>query len=159
MEYVCKWCGRKGNAKPSVVKTGRKKYCSFECKHQGQRIAMTGREFTWGHKIGLAQIGRQYSEETLVKMSQVKLGKRNPMWTGKAVPINAHYTKVHRWIIKELGKPQFCQNCGDQEKGRYEWANVSHDYKYEISDWARLCPRCHRNYDMGRLQLRLRPLP
>ncbi len=56
------------------------------------------------------------------------------------------YNTLHRWVEKQLGKPQECENCGITE-GRFEWANISDDYKKDVSDWARLCKRCHRYFD------------
>lgn len=36
---------------------------------------------------------------------------------------------------------------------RYEWANISGEYKRERSDWVMLCPSCHRKIDMGKEKL------
>jgi hypothetical protein len=57
------------------------------------------------------------------------------------------YKALHYWVSKELGKPKKCQLCGIEEKRRYHWANKSHTYKQDLSDWIRLCVPCHIRYD------------
>jgi len=29
-----------------------------------------------------------------------------------------------------------------------QWANKDHKYKRDISDWMRLCAKCHTHYDI-----------
>jgi len=31
------------------------------------------------------------------------------------------------------------------------WANLSGQYKRDISDWVELCAKCHKNFDMGKI--------
>lgn len=52
------------------------------------------------------------------------------------------YSAVHKWITYHYGAPAFCENCDIPAK-RYHWANLSGEYLRDISDWARLCVRCH----------------
>lgn len=35
-----------------------------------------------------------------------------------------------------------------KEKNRYEWANISGEYKRELSDYESLCVSCHRIKDL-----------
>ena len=56
------------------------------------------------------------------------------------------FNSLHYQIEKQLGKPQKCEHCGTTE-GRMEWANKSHEYKQDLSDWLRLCRKCHRKHD------------
>lgn len=60
---------------------------------------------------------------------------------------NSEYRMLHYWVEKQLGKPSHCVNCETLTAKRYEWANVSGDYLKDISDWERLCTRCHRLID------------
>lgn len=53
------------------------------------------------------------------------------------------YRTLHYWVEKQLGKPQCCEICGTQEPRRYEWANLSGEYRKELTDWRRLCMPCH----------------
>lgn len=70
-------------------------------------------------------------------------GVNHGNWKGNSVGYNA----VHVWIRKWYGTPQECENCGLTSKKKYEWANLSGEYKRDISDWARLCTSCHQLID------------
>lgn len=60
---------------------------------------------------------------------------------------NIGYAGVHKWIQRTLGKPNLCSICGITNSKKYEWANISGEYKRDITDWKRLCVSCHRLYD------------
>jgi phage portal protein BeeE len=51
---------------------------------------------------------------------------------------------LHIWVEKNLGKPKECVLCGEKNRKRYHWANISNRYKKDLSDWRRLCVPCHR---------------
>jgi hypothetical protein len=76
-----------------------------------------------------------------------KTGEANPNWLGDAVG----YSGLHVWIRKQRGTPSVCEECGDTNAKRYEWANISGDYLRDISDFRRLCVSCHRRegYEKG----------
>lgn len=57
------------------------------------------------------------------------------------------YTALHNWVRKHRGKPMLCEDCGRSDKKIYEWANVSGEYKKDLSDWKRLCKTCHHKFD------------
>jgi len=59
----------------------------------------------------------------------------------------AEYSSLHHWVAKQLGRPVKCEHCKTTESKRYEWANISGKYKRELSDWVRLCKRCHVKMD------------
>ena len=63
---------------------------------------------------------------------------------------NSEKGKAHRWIIKIKGKPSKCEHCGKKGlKGKkIHWANKRHEYKTKLSDWLRLCAKCHVYYDI-----------
>lgn len=69
-------------------------------------------------------------------------GEKHYKWQEKP-----SYVAVHHWINKKLGKPSACDFCKTTMAPRFEWANVSRKYKREISDWVRLCKKCHNRYD------------
>lgn len=54
---------------------------------------------------------------------------------------------LHAWVERNLGKPKKCTRCGDKESELYQWSNISGQYKAKISDWQRLCVKCHCRYD------------
>lgn len=73
----------------------------------------------------------------------VSFGKDHPLWKGD----NVSYSGLHYWLARRLGKPRVCDHCGTITAKKYEWANKSGKYKRDITDWVRLCSRCHRIYD------------
>ncbi|MCR4307114.1 MAG: hypothetical protein NUV80_00980 [Candidatus Berkelbacteria bacterium] len=83
-------------------------------------------------------------------MSLAKLGKKGQEasgWKGDRV----QYNTIHIWIRSMLGKPDTCENCGQSglQGHQINWANKSREYKRTLTDWLRLCVKCHRAYDMG----------
>ena len=122
--------------------------------------------FQKGNKIGKINKGRKIPEmmgkNNPAKRPEVGLKislalKNNPkiseensyLWKGNG----AGYNALHSWIRKKLGKPKVCHNCKTEVAKKYEWANISKEYKRELSDWVRLCTSCHRFYDNGKLFL------
>lgn len=81
-------------------------------------------------------------------------GANNANWKGDGVS----YRSLHAWVRRELGSPDKCYHCGTTEKRDirfFQWANKSHEYQRDLSDWIRLCRPCHRKYgDSYRLQLK-----
>lgn len=72
--------------------------------------------------------------------------ENNPNWKGD----NIGKKGIHKWIAEKYGKPKMCDFCGSANKRKYEWANVSSEYKRDLNDWLRLCASCHRRYDGNR---------
>lgn len=56
---------------------------------------------------------------------------------------------LHFWVERQLGKPKKCIHCGTTKAKKFEWANKSQKYKRDVSDWLRLCTKCHSKYDYG----------
>lgn len=71
------------------------------------------------------------------------MGKDHPLWKGDKVS----YSGLHYWLIRRLGSPKVCDRCGTLTAKKYEWANKSGKYKRDVTDWVRLCTRCHRIFD------------
>mgnify|MGYP001597955721 CR=1 FL=1 len=61
----------------------------------------------------------------------------------------AGYRSKHIWVETRYGKPDTCEYCGKYGlKGhQIHWANKSREYKRELTDWLRLCAKCHKAYD------------
>lgn len=76
-------------------------------------------------------------------------GESNYNWAGDKVG----YRALHNWVEKRLGKPMVCAECGDDSRKRYHWANISSEYKRDITDWIRLCPPCHKKKDVRKSKL------
>lgn len=73
------------------------------------------------------------------------IGEKSPNWIGDKIG----YRGLHNWIEKERGKPHYCEHCKKDNLShrQYNWANVSGKYKRTVSDWIRLCVKCHKKYD------------
>lgn len=165
----CLKCNKEFKKTPSNSKEyflNKKKYCSKSCSS----LAKIGRS---------VNKGRVYSEEQRRQMSERSKGQRhspdtefkkgNPgHWLGKKrgnMMDEQHpnykgekvsYSGLHKWVTDRLGKPRHCAYCQDDTKKgdrMYQWANISHSYKRELSDWIRLCAKCHKAYDMGKISL------
>jgi hypothetical protein len=74
------------------------------------------------------------------------VGEASPHWTG----MEAGYNAKHKWISRYAGKATRCSFDPNHAGPRFEWANVSGEYKREISDYMQLCVRCHRKFDSER---------
>lgn len=137
-----------------------RKFCSKKCSN------------TVPHRYWL---GKKRSADTKNKISQKKLGtvpwnkgvkgwnphpakpwlgvfgQDNPTWKGQKVG----YRRLHNWVEEELGAPMVCSNCSfmSNNRRRIHWANKSHFYKRDTTDWIRLCVKCHIAYDKGKLIL------
>ncbi len=128
MKYICQTCNRENEAKPCLVKSGRKKFCSLECRNKAYSERMMGNKFNDGRDL---------------------IGASNPNWKSSGIS----YVGIHAWVVRRQGRPMECSECGTTEYHRYEWANISREYKRDLNDWVRLCVSCHRRYDAGSLEL------
>lgn len=89
--------------------------------------------------------GKKRSLEARENIRNGHRGKRNYLWKGE----KAGYRAKHHWIESERGKPHFCEHCkkSDLKHRQYHWANKSRKHKRILSDWIRLCVKCHKIYD------------
>lgn len=73
----------------------------------------------------------------------IKKGIDNPRYKkGKVC-----YSTIHTWLIRTYGKATKCEDCGITSAKKYEWANISKEYKRDIEDYKQLCVTCHDIYD------------
>lgn len=95
-------------------------------------------------KLRESHLGKKFSDTTKARMSESHKGNKNAFKGDKA-----GYQALHIWVRKALGTPQKCEHCNNTELGhrQYQWANKSHEYKRMLSDWIRLCIKCHIKYD------------
>ena len=99
------------------------------------------------NKISKANKGKTWklSSETKRRQGLAKTAEKNPLWKGDKVG----YGALHAWIIRRFPKPKLCQCCNLCPP--YDLANISQEYKRELSDWEWLCCLCHRTKD-GRME-------
>ncbi len=79
----------------------------------------------------------EMSEVHKHKIGDAQLGEKNHNWKGN----KAGYQALHIWIRNTLGKATKCSN--GHIARQYVWANISGEYKREISDWHELCKACN----------------
>lgn len=77
-------------------------------------------------------------------------GDKNPQWKGEFVS----YSALHHWLNRVKGKATECIKCGKTggKKGCH-WANVPGQYTRNPNDYIPLCPYCHRQFDLGRINI------
>lgn len=93
-----------------------------------------------GLQVGTSGMaGKKHKQESKDKIS----GERNKNWKGD----KAGHHSIHTWVRTRLGTPQECEHCGTTSANFFDWANKSGEYKREITDWLRLCRKCHSDYD------------
>lgn len=80
----------------------------------------------------------------------IKRGHLNGRWT----PDEASYYATHNWIRRHYGRANKCEFCNSQTANNFHWANVSGQYKRDISDFIMLCVPCHKKFDKGNLCVR-----
>src|SRR3990167_3721616 len=76
------------------------------------------------------------------KSKPENLGEKNGQWRGKDVS----YGALHDYIKWHLPKPDKCERCGKNK--RLDLANISQEYKHDLSDWEWLCRLCHMTKDV-----------
>lgn len=119
-------CSKIGNKNPNWAGGGKTQLC-LGCK----------KEFTPKFNIG--------KEQKFCSVKCSKTGYFNPQWKGD----NAGYSALHFWVERNSEKPSKCECCG--KKRKLDAANISGEYKRDISDWEWLCRKCHMTKD-GRLK-------
>lgn len=96
-------------------------------------------------RMGAKLKGRHRSINTEFKKGE-NVGSKHRSWKGD----KAEYTSIHSWVSRWKGRPKKCEKCGTTDKKRYEWANISGEYKRDLNDYIRLCKSCHTKLDINR---------
>lgn len=123
---TCNYCGNEFLYRncPSDNAAGHGKYCKKKCQDKNMSSVLKGK-------------GIKPTKHFTAKNSH------HPFWKADDVS----YSGLHYWIGRKLGKPRECTNCGTLTAKKYEWANISGEYKRDLKDWVRLCVSCHRRMD------------
>lgn len=107
----------------------------------GQENKYKGKNLPWiGHN-------KPHTPEAIEKMrlhANIRRGSDNNKWKGDDVGNKA----LHHWVRRQLGTPKKCEICLTTDDRVYHWANKSHTYKRDVTDWLRLCVPCHKKYDL-----------
>ena len=77
---------------------------------------------------------------------KTRIEEKHPNWKGEKVG----YHGIHKRMVARYGKANRCEdeNCDGVSK-RFEWANISGEYKWERNDWKMLCKKCHFKFDFN----------
>lgn len=70
-----------------------------------------------------------------------KIGSKNHNWKGD----NVGYPALHQWARKQIVRPEVCPVCNIRFP--IDLANISQEYKRDLSDWEWLCRKCHMDKD------------
>jgi hypothetical protein len=135
VEKTCK-CGTLFYVHPYRVELA--KYCKYSCVNRGRPAWSKGTK-------GVVKPNRTSFKSVAEE--------RHPRWLGDDVG----YSALHDWVAKHLGTPDVCTQCGKNNLTgrRIHWANISHEYKRDLTDWARLCASCHKLYDLNKIELEI----
>ncbi len=105
----------------------------------------------WIEASKKANLGRHHTEEAKKKIGEASInrGAIPPSGHGRFRDGVARYTAIHQWVVREKGRPTKCEHCGKDGLTRHkiQWANIDHKYRRFLSDYIRLCVKCHRKYD------------
>jgi len=96
-----------------------------------------------GKQISRGSSGRCRRCEDERKRIETPRGKNSHLWKGD----KAKYWAKHRWLDRNYGKPDRCENNPEHKSKVYDWANISGEYKRDRSDYKMLCRSCHIRYD------------
>ena len=150
---LCKECNKEFKQKRKE-----QKYCSRYCVvTMANKLSVAK---TKGSKIGPMPLSvrRKVSESKkgvsiwggVRKGVTWMLGEKNTNWKGDSVG----YDALHDWINRYKGKATICKLCGDLggKKGCH-WANISRQYRRDLGDYISLCPKCHKNIDILKIDI------
>lgn len=154
MIRACDYCNKEYTRRPSVI--GR--FCSNECKGNGniaQQKNLTYRmakgHMPWNKGNGRIDIAcpqcGQINSQLLSQKQRFCNKQCFDIYQAHKSPKT--YGTLHAWVRKNFGTPNKCEHCKTSRSKKFEWANISGEYKQLRGDWARLCCRCHRRYDLG----------
>jgi len=139
IEVSCEYCKKIFSVIPSIVKHGKGKFCSKKCSDKS-RIGVS----TWNKGLKGFRAGEK-------RPGIVPCGEKNTAWKGDDVL----YRAMHSWVERKLGCPNLCADCGRSKppmgrgikRSYFQWANISREYKRDVTDWKRLCYKCHKTFD------------
>src|SRR3989344_2401236 len=146
-QVQCKICEKGFYAKPNLLKRGWGKYCSRDCKRQGQlngtyiKCAICSKE-AYKTKLGLARSkSKNYfcskSCQTIWRNTIVYVGEKHSNWTG-----GEHIE--YRDRLRNSGIKQYCRICGTKDKRILCVHHLDKNRKNnELENLTWLCYNCH----------------
>lgn len=145
MQRNCERCQKVFEAPAYKVRRGHGRFCSRSCSKMGHPQWNTGRtHFKKGASNNVGESNPMYGKTPWNKgLAGFMEGEKNNRWVGDKVG----YAGLHSWVKRKLGKAaqRQCEECGSNSN--VQWANVSYEYKRDVSDWRPLCQSCHQLRD------------
>lgn len=142
IKRICLTCKKPFETYPCRVRIGIGKYCSRDCYAPTRSVELAKRgensRFQPGHK----------SDPLAVERSRIaNTGAGNKKWKGQFVG----YRGLHYWVVRHLGKPTKCSQCGAEKTGpkSIQWANVDGKYRRDLTQFVQLCSSCHKKHDIA----------
>lgn len=145
----CQFCQKEFQAFPQRIRIGRAKFCSKICSCTSKRRKVKkeclncGKEFMKKPCEIKRGSGKYCSQKCFRSHHVVPKGENHYAWKGDKIG----YYGVHSWIRRISGYPKKCENCGTETAKKFEWSNISGEYRRDINDWKRLCTKCHIAFD------------
>lgn len=93
----------------------------------------------WNKGRELKPLSIEHKKKISVALRQEK----SPEWKGE----KAGYFAKHIWLCKYFDKKGVCSHYRTKTAKKYEWANISGEYRRNIDDYVELCTSCHRKMD------------
>ncbi len=155
MTRNCNYCAVEYTRRPSVIG----KFCSNTCKGKGNLIQQ--RNLTYRIPKGSIPWNKNKGRIPMTCPNCKKVNNLLPTQSKKGfcnkscfddyqtLKAPTNYWTIHGWVRRKFGVINKCEHCKTTDSKKYEWANISGEYKLERKDWARLCCKCHRRYDFG----------
>lgn len=160
----CLCCGKEFWVK--FYRKNTAKYCSLSCRSKIIAFKNFKNRNGFGFKKGHIPWNNGLTKEVDGKLRYLsefrktnkeiqnrlrKKDKNHFNWKGDDVG----YRGLHIWVQNRLGIPNNCEYCGKIGlKGRQiHWANKGHKYLRNLTDWIRLCIKCHKALDAGKISI------
>lgn len=144
MKIFCQ-CGIEFGVAKWQIDSGRGKYCSKTCLYK-YRTRPSGLKYNIvSDNPGWIKPGIRHSPGTEFRPNTKPWNDGLKYGPCSDKPVG--YQTLHNWVRYHKGPAKYnlCK-CGNQA---VHWANVSHEYLKDLSDFAAMCKTCHIEYDKG----------
>ncbi len=143
MIKICKLCYGEFKTRPD-----RGIFCSVECRAEYSKkqikivCKVCKKEF-----FNILTNHRTLCSQKCTGVFNRERYKFGGVWNWKGDKVS--YRSLHHWVVRWKGTPDTCENCGKSglKSRQIQWANKSKKYLRDLSDWIRLCVRCHKKFD------------
>ncbi len=157
VQFVCNYCGDIFKRYPRFDRPIRNKFCSRICNDKGRNVwnrgltkkdprvakaAFAAHNATRGKPAWNKGLTKETDERVL---KYIRTEEKHHQWKGDMVG----YEGLHDWVSRQLGNAFWCFKCMSVNdiSTIYDWANISREYKRNLTDWICLCRKCHKGYD------------